>query len=191
MLVQDQSARAAGGRACRALRRGRGRGGARGWRTPRRIGPDRRPLDRDPPEDRALRRLGIDCDHLVARGGKSQRDFAFAAADLEHPARRRRELRQYEVDELRHRGRGYAGRGAEDRRSGAASRRVGDRRPGHRSPPRLPAARSDLRRRAAATSRTLEPARVDRPVGARPPAVGGAKAVRVEGRSSGRSRIFR
>ena len=40
----------------------------------------------------------------------------------------------------------------------AQLRRVGDRRPGHRSPPRLPPDRSDLRGRAAATSRPLEPA---------------------------------
>jgi hypothetical protein len=54
-------------------------------------------LDRRPPEDLTLGRLGVDRDDLVAGGGESAGKLAAPAADLEDPARRRRELR---LDEL-------------------------------------------------------------------------------------------
>src|SRR5438046_346472 len=60
-----------------------------------------------------------------------------------------------------------------------AARQLGDERPRHRSAPRLPAARPGLDRRAAAAARPLEPTRPVRPAGDRPPALGGAEALRV------------
>ncbi len=65
-------------------------------------------LDRRPPEDVAVGRLGIDRDDVVAGSRQRIRERALAATDLEYAARRGRKLREYEVDELRHRGRGYA-----------------------------------------------------------------------------------
>ena len=69
---------------------------------------------------------------------------------------------------------------AADRRPRAAPRRLRDRRARHRAAPRLPAARPDLDRGAASAPRPLEPARAVRRHRARPPALGGAEADRME-----------
>ena len=49
-------------------------------------------LDRRLPEDRALRCLRVDGDDVVAVGSERERELAAAAADLEHPRGRRRQL---------------------------------------------------------------------------------------------------
>ena len=50
-------------------------------------------LERDPPVERSLGRLGIDGEDVVAGRGKLARDTALVAtAHLQHPRRRRRQL---------------------------------------------------------------------------------------------------
>ena len=69
---------------------------------------------------------------------------------------------------------------APDRCTRAAPGRLRDERPRHRPEARLPPDRPDLDRRAAAAPRPLEPPRAVRRRRARPPALGRAKAHRVE-----------
>ena len=63
-------------------------------------------LERQPPEEVAFRRRGIDPEHVVAGARERRRQLAPAAADLEQPRRRPcfRERRQVLAGELLERG---------------------------------------------------------------------------------------